>query len=508
MAGEFKDVRVFWATTSAVQFALALVLFVENLDQIGNEDGLESLHANETRKKTETVLQFLAIVLSTFFGAYGMFALDRGWLDLAFEVELMVISTTVPLQKSTATLVYLSALNCTIAMVQAVLMLYTSEKVQDVDTSSDKRTLGLPDLPDQTIESLSKWNMVLSSVSVVVGIALIIIGFLFDSPLERSLTFIGILSLASGCLGFSALKWRKRFLFAISFGLSMGVVVASWNVSVLVVFRSGADTQTGADNSGERNGTTAILDGSGSIENDEIVLETLTSVLSYIIMISSIATLWVQRRLSEKLQEQGTSKIGSHELNITRVFSVLGCLYLMAMAIWVMSNVQDPELDAFTVQTEVGSQTFAIVVSLLVFNGVFAPSRSVLMLTQVMLAFTATSSWYNFIEHSLRPQEFGRRTPTTDNFAVANISTFVVASIMFGVVDTISEALQQHSGHGKMEIKKTDAQREKEENIKIRQVQIEVMKEAEAEEKEVAAARSKSKSEVVSTSAGYSYSSV
>lgn len=42
-----------------------------------------------------------------------------------------------------------------------------------------------------------------------------------------------------------------------------------------------------------------------------------------------------------------------------------------------------------------------------------------------MLAFTATSSWYNFIEHSLRPQEFGRRTPTTDNFAVANISTFV-----------------------------------------------------------------------------------
>ena len=88
-----------------------------------------------------------------------------------------------------------------------------------------------------------------------------------DSPLERSLTFIGILSLASGCLGFSALKWRKRFLFAISFGLSMGVVVASWNVSVLVVFRSGADTQTGADNSGERNGTTAILDGSGSIEN-------------------------------------------------------------------------------------------------------------------------------------------------------------------------------------------------------------------------------------------------
>ena len=76
------------------------------------------------------MLQFLAIVLSTFFGAYGMFALDRGWLDLAFEVELMVISTTVPLQKSTATLVYLSALNCTIAMVQAVLMLYTSEKVQ------------------------------------------------------------------------------------------------------------------------------------------------------------------------------------------------------------------------------------------------------------------------------------------------------------------------------------------------------------------------------------------
>lgn len=115
------------------------------------------------------------------------------------------------------------------------------------------------------------------------------------------------------------------------------------------------------------------------------MLETLTSVLSYIIMISSIATLWVQRRLSEKLQEQGTSKIGSHELNITRVFSVLGCLYLMAMAIWVMSNVQDPELDAFTVQTEVGSQTFAIVVSLLVFNGVFAPSRSVLMLTQVCL---------------------------------------------------------------------------------------------------------------------------
>ena len=47
-----------------------------------------------------------------------------------------------------------------------------------------------------------------------------------------------------------------------------------------------------------------------------------------------------------------------------------------------------------------------------------------------------------------------------------------VASIMFGVVDTISEALQQHSGHGKMEIKKTDAQREKEENIKIRQVQV------------------------------------
>merc|ERR1711916_35634 len=166
----------------------------------------------------------------------------------------------------------------------------------------------------------------------------------------------------------------------------------------------------------------------------------------------------------------------------------------------VMSNVQDPELDAFTVQTEVGSQTFAIVVSLLVFNGVFAPSRSVLMLTQVMLAFTATSSWYNFIEHSLRPQEFGRRTPTTDNFAVANISTFVVASIMFGVVDTISEALQQHSGHGKMEIKKPDAQREKEENIKIRQVQIEVKKEA--------AARSKSKSEVVSTSAAYSYSGV
>merc|ERR1711916_298171 len=166
MAGEFKDVRVFWATTSAVQFALALVLFVENLDQIGNEDGLESLHANETRKKTEMVLQFLAIVLSTFFGAYGMFALDRGWLDLAFEVELMVISTTVPLQKSTATLVYLSALNCTIAMVQAML--------------------------------------VLSTVSVVVGIALIIIGFLFDSPLERSLTFIGILSLASGFLGFSA----------------------------------------------------------------------------------------------------------------------------------------------------------------------------------------------------------------------------------------------------------------------------------------------------------------
>ena len=55
MAGEFKDVRVFWATTSAGQFALALVLFVENLDQIGNEDGLESLHANGTRHRCQSL---------------------------------------------------------------------------------------------------------------------------------------------------------------------------------------------------------------------------------------------------------------------------------------------------------------------------------------------------------------------------------------------------------------------------------------------------------------------